>query len=362
MSRVVYIHVGAPKTGTSYLQDRLALNRNELARHDVHYPLGLFASQFQAALDLIDVPWGGVREQARGEWASLVGRVRRQQGTVLISHEILAAATASQVEQAMADLEDSEIHLVYSARDLARQIPAEWQEGTKHGGRVKFARFLTKVQSAPRSNPDLWFWRVQGLPDVLGRWSRGLPPERVHLVTVPRPGAPRDLLWSRFCTVFGIDEAWAPEDSERFNNSIGTAETALLRRLNRRLRKQIDRPAYDTLVRQLVVHETLAGRDAMTMATLPPAMFPWVNEVTEEWVEWVEGSGIDVVGDVDELRPVQPAADRQWVDPDRPNRGDVLDAAMDALVAMTKEAAARPDPNDQITAKIGRAARRLRGQ
>jgi hypothetical protein len=98
------------------------------------------------------------------------------------------------------------------------------------------------------------------------------------------------------------------------------------------------------------------------MATLPPAMFPWVNEVTEEWVEWVEGSGIDVVGDVDELRPVQPAADRQWVDPDRPNRGDVLDAAMDALVAMTKEAAARPDPNDQITAKIGRAARRLRGQ
>jgi hypothetical protein len=35
---------------------------------------------------------------------------------------------------------------------------------------------------------------------------------------------------------------------------------------------------------------------------------------------------------------------------------------MDALVAMTKEAAARPDPNDQITAKIGRAARRLRGQ
>jgi hypothetical protein len=38
MSRVVYLHVGAPKTGTTYLQDRLALNRGDLARHGVHYP------------------------------------------------------------------------------------------------------------------------------------------------------------------------------------------------------------------------------------------------------------------------------------------------------------------------------------
>jgi len=47
MSRVVYLHVGAPKTGTTYLQDRLALNKAELARHGVHYPLQLHASQFR---------------------------------------------------------------------------------------------------------------------------------------------------------------------------------------------------------------------------------------------------------------------------------------------------------------------------
>jgi hypothetical protein len=40
----------------------------------------------------------------------------------------------------------------------------------------------------------------------------------------------------------------------------------------------------------------------------------------------------------------------------------MVDAALDALVAMTLEAASRPDPQDQISAKIGRAARRLRGQ
>ncbi len=363
MTRRVYLHVGAPKTGTTYLQDRLALNRNELGKHDVHYPLGLQASHFRAALDLIDVSWGGQREGARGEWDKLMDRVRRQQGTVIVSHEILAGARPAQVRKAMDDLADSEVHLVYSARDLARQIPAEWQEGIKHNRKRSFARFLTQLQNADRSKPSMWFWRVQGLTDVLPRWGAGLPPERIHLVTVPQSGAPRDLLWHRYCTAFGIDPAWAPEESDRENVSIGTAETAMLRKLNRRLKKAgLPSEDYRRLVRQLAVHETLAHRDGMTRATLPPSAYDWVEEIAEEWIEWVEGSGIDVIGDVADLRPKRPADDAVWQNPDRPRRGDVVDAALDALVAMTLEAASRPNPDEQITAKIGRAARRLRGQ
>jgi hypothetical protein len=363
MSRRVFLHVGAPKTGTTYLQDRLAANRTELAKHDVHYPLGLQASHFKAALDLLDVSWGGQREDARGEWGRLMDRVRRHQGTVIISHEILAGATAAQARQAMADLEGSEVHLVYSARDLARQIPAEWQEGVKHRRRRSFARFLTQVQSARRTKPKLWFWKAQGLPDVLTRWGAGLPPERIHLVTVPQSGAPRDLLWQRYCQAFGIDPAWAPEESDRENVSIGTAETALLRKLNRRLRRAgVANADYRRLVRQIVVHETLAQRKQMTKATLPPAAFGWAGEIAEEWVEWVEGAGIDVIGDLEDLRPVPPPATATWQDPDRPRRADVADAAVDAIVALVQEASNRPDPHDQLTAKLGRAARRLRGQ
>ncbi len=363
MSRVVYLHVGAPKTGTTYLQDRLALNRSELARNQVHYPLGLHASQFRPALDLIDMPWGGQREDVRGEWDNLVGRVRRHNGTVIVSHEILAAAKPGQVRRAMADLEGSEVHLVYSARDLARQIPAEWQEGVKHRRSRSFARFLTEVQEAQRSKPKLWFWRVQGLPDVLGRWSVGLRPEHVHVVTVPQEGAPRDLLWERYCRAFGIDPAWAPEESGQENVSVGTAEAWMLRQLNRRLKRAgLPSDDYRRLVRQLMVHETLATRQNMVKATLPPRAYGWAGEVAEEWIEWVVGSGIDVVGDVEDLRPVAPPADEKWVNPDRPGRAEVLDAALDALVAITMEAASRPDPDEQVAAKLGRVARRLRGQ
>jgi hypothetical protein len=360
MARVVYLHVGAPKTGTTYLQDRLALNRASLGRHGVHYPLGLNSSHFRPALDLLQMPWGGLQEDVDGEWDALAGRVRRSSGTALVSHEILAAAKPGQVKRAMTGLAGSEVHLVYSARDLARQIPAEWQEAVKHQRKIGFGGFLKRVQTEKRSRPTLWFWRVQSLPDVLTRWSRGLPPERVHLVTVPPPGAPRDLLWQRYCRAFGLDPAWAPEESERENVSIGAAEALLIRRLNRRLRRAgFPSEAYRRLIREVVVHQTLAQRPGMTKVTLPPTAYPWATEVAEEWIEWVQGSGIDVVGDVADLRPVPPPADQGWSDPDRPRRPEMIDAAMDALVALAMEAAGRPDPNQQLGAKVARAARRL---
>jgi len=361
MSRVVYLHVGAPKTGTTYLQDRLALNKASLARHLVHYPLSLHASQFRPALDVLDMPWGGLQEDVAGEWDTLAARIRRLDGTVVISHEILAAAQPQQIERVMAGLAGSEVHLVYSARDLARQIPAEWQEGVKHQRKIGFNAFLRQVQNANRLQPGRWFWRVQSLPDVLSRWTSGLPPERVHLVTVPQAGAPRDLLWHRYCEAFGIDPAWAPRESQRENVSIGAAEAFLLRRLNRRLRQAgLPSEEYRRLIREAVVHQTMAKRPEMTKVTLPPAAFPWADEVAGEWIEWVQGAGIQVVGDLADLRPVRPPADRKWVNPDRPRRAEMVDAAVDAMVALALEAAKRPDPEERLPARIGRAARRLR--
>lgn len=362
MADVVYLHVGAPKTGTTFLQDRLYANRAALAGHGIHYPVGLHADMFGAALDLIDRPWGRQRDSVRGEWESLAGRVRRASGTAVVSHEILAGATAEQVTRATQGLGDVELHIVYSARDLARQIPAEWQESVKHRNTQRFRRFLRGVQEADRRDSALWFWRAQGLPDVLTRWSSGLPPEQVHLVTVPQAGAAHDELWSRYCRAFGFDPALAPAEAGRANSSIGIDEIAMLRELNRRLRKAgLESAAYRKIVRQIVVHETLADRERMRKVELPPHARDWADRIAEEWVEWVEGSGIDVIGDVDDLRPVFSEGDH-WVNPDQPRPRRVADAAMDALVAVVLETAERPDLEQTPVARIGRVARRLRGQ
>jgi hypothetical protein len=363
MADVVYLHVGAPKTGTTYLQDRLYANRTLLAEHGIHYPVGVRGDMFGAAIDLIDKKWGGQREGFRGEWDNLMGRVRRASGTAIVSHEILAGATAAQVARAMSDVAEAEVHLVYSARDIARQVPAEWQESVKHRYKRSFKRYLREVQSEERRDSSLWFWRAQGLPDVLNRWAVGLPPERVHLVTVPQAGAAEDELWLRYCRALGIDPALAPQDAGRANPSIGIDETALVRELNRRLRQaKLDNASYRHIVRQLVVHETLAERPGMRRVTLPPAARPWAEEVAEEWLAWVEGAGIDVVGDVDDLRPRFPDDETAWQNPDRPRPRRVADAALDALVALVVETAERPDPDQSAVARISRAARRLRGQ
>ena len=87
MSRVVYLHVGAPKTGTTYLQDRLMLNQSSLAEHGVTIPTknrfvdaDLF--HFRAALDLLGQDWGGLPGHAVGAWDTMVKRVRRASGAV----------------------------------------------------------------------------------------------------------------------------------------------------------------------------------------------------------------------------------------------------------------------------------------
>ena len=132
MADRVILHVGAPKTGTSYLQDRLFHNPEVLATQGILYPADRADAQFLAALDLMRLPWGGLEREAHGAWERLATEVRDWPGTALISHEILATASRAAVARALSSLghPDVEVHVVLSVRDLVRQIPAEWHPFT----------------------------------------------------------------------------------------------------------------------------------------------------------------------------------------------------------------------------------------
>jgi len=379
MTRRVYLHIGAPKTGTTYVQDRLGLNAASLADHGIHFPSrsplvspALF--QFRAALDLLGQDWGGEPGHAVGNWDALVKRVRRKSGSVVISHEILAPARAEIVARAMADLEGSEVHVVYSARDLGRAVPAAWQESIKQGRKWTYRKFLRNIRL---EKP--WFYRALDLPTVLGTWGAGLPPERIHVVTVPHrpdpgPGKPRksrssvpvqtsgDPLWLRFCEVFGIDPAWAPRDSDRTNQSLGVAETQVIRHLNRRLERATRREAtYDALIRQMLAQDRFVDRTSAPVR-LPPSDYDWAEEVAERWIHYLKQSGVHVVGDYDDLRPIRPPENARWHNPDRVPPRQRLRVSLDALAAMTREAAARPAPDQRFTHRMRQRAERMRRQ
>ncbi len=346
--RRVLIHVGTPKTGTSHLQDVLFRNAEVLREHGISYPAERFDAHFLAALDLMKLTWGGLELEAVGAWDRLAEQVREWPGTSIISHEILATASRMQVDRALTSLagedgQDAEVHLILSVRDLVRQIPAEWQENVKHRSTISYAKFLDQITDPAReSRIGSWFWGVQEIPDIINRWGASVPPERIHLVTVPAPGAPRDELWRRFSQAFGLDGLDLDLTPERANPSLGVAETALLRRINREVVKTVDPADYRPLVRELLAHQTLSRRAGSPRLTLPPHLHTWAGELSATWVEEIERRGYDVVGDLGDLlgAPLGSAEEQAaWADPDHPDDTLVSRAAVDAISALLTETA-----------------------
>ena len=206
--------------------------------------------------------------------------MRDHRHTSIISHEILATASRSQVGRALTSLghdDGAEIHVVLSVRDLVRQIPAEWQENVKHRSGIAYGAFLDQIRDPEReSRIATWFWGVQEIPDILDRWGHDLPPERIHLVTVPPAGGAPELLWKRFSQVFGLDGLDLDLEPERANPSLGVPETALIRRINRAANRDLAPADYRPLVRELLAHQTLSRRRGSPRLALPPDAYPWV--------------------------------------------------------------------------------------
>lgn len=349
MKRVL-LHVGTPKTGTSYLQDVLFKNRDLLVEHGIHYPADRFDDHFLAALDLMRMPWGGLEHEAIGRWDALAERVRAildeptpegaepRDTTVIISHEILATASRSQAGRALASLghgAGTEIHLILSVRDLVRQIPAEWQENIKHRSSLKYERFLELIQDPERdSRIGSWFWGVQEIPDILYRWGADLPPEHIHLVTVPPSGSPRELLWDRFSEAFGLDGVNLEREGERANPSLGVPETYLIRKINKTAVDVVAPADYRPLVRELLAHRTLSQRTDSPRLALPPLVHDWVHELEISYVEEIKARGYHVIGDLADLIGT-PAG--EYTDPDNPDFALVTRAALDAIRALLVE-------------------------
>lgn len=353
VGRRVFVHVGSPKTGTTGVQDTLWRNRGVLADHGVHYPADRFDEHFLAALDLQQLKWGGLERQAAGALQRLVERANAVTGTVIISSEVFAAASAEQAQRMLGAL-DGEVHVVLSARDLARQVPAEWQELVKHRHRLTYGDFLADLASdRPARRATRWFWSVQHWPDVLERWGATLPSERVHVVTVPPAGADHELLTNRFWDLFGIHPAWLTEASPRANAGLDAAAVTALRRLNERLRTdKLASEHFRPLVREAIVHAGMGGRPGKPSVTLPPDLAPVLVRLTDEWLARLRERAYDVVGNLDELVPRRDEA--PWCDPDLVPSQALLEATEVMLDLAIQAAADRYDQRDRFAEEMER--------
>ena len=337
MSRTVYLHVGIAKTGTTYLQRTLFANRRLLERHGTRYPGPEPAAHFFGSLDLRGATFQGhVYDRVEGAWGRLVEQADTFGGNTLISHETLAHANVEQIERAVTSFSTADVRVVITSRDLARQIPAVWQEKVKNRGEVGFDEFLSQISVGWRrkNRPRGGFWRAQDVAALVQRWGEAVGMDQVRLVTVPPVGADRTELWRRFARATDLpdlDYTFATGE----NPSLGVAEAELLRRLNPLLKDSLDWPQYEARIKRRLAETVLGPLDLQGRLRLPPRYRAEVVAITRASIDFLADSGVTVVGDLRDLEPSPgEEAGRQ---PDELDDAELLDAALQVVAVLASQ-------------------------
>lgn len=308
--RRVYLHVGMPTCDTAFLQAALTANRKALEEAGFLFSAGGGEKQMlRAALDVRGnhKAWGRKRSDVEGTWDRLCRKARRHEGTTVISHELLAAATPRQIASAQSMLTGLDVHVVVTARDLGRQLTAAWQDGVTHGRTADFETFRGRVMSDSREHEDAQqFWAAQDLPGVLSRWASRLPAENVHVVCHPPQSADATQLWCRFADVIGFDpDAFDPSGPPSASSSLGAVQIDLLRQVNAALDGRLVQQHYYGVVHQYFTKGLLAQHRS-NGPELPLDLYDDLTAIGERWVKEIDSAGYTVHGDLTELIPTPP--------------------------------------------------------
>jgi hypothetical protein len=318
--RRVLLHVGLPKTGTTYLQQVLWGNRDRLRADGVLLPGFGHREHLWAALDLQERPRLAKRHRdAPGAWRRLVEQAAAHPGDVLLTHEFLCGASAEQASRAIADFPDAEVHLVVTARDAASVVAAGWQESVKNGSTVDLDAVMA---GKPAGGPE-FSMRTWDLAGVLERWTPDLPSERVHVLVMPGPGEPRDLHWRHFAEVLGIDPDAYDAPADAVNPALGIVQIETLRLVNKHL------PPYSAQERGVWIRgylaEDLLARQPRERGGLPARHRERFAELDRAATSLITERGFHVLGDLSALGADQRAASGR--EPDTVTAEELLESA-----------------------------------
>jgi hypothetical protein len=328
----VYLHVGLPKTATTYLQTIMWSERDRMRTEGVLLPGNERRDHLWSSRIVRDDPrqenWP---ERQRTAWQRLRDEITEWPGTSVVSHEFFAAASAEQAARTHGELAPAEVHLVVTAREPLGLFTASWQEALKNRYRGTLDDYPGPVSEKPTA---IWNWRTLDLRLVLERWTAELPADRVHVLPLPGRSAPRDLVWQRFATLLGLDPAGYDTSVAFPNTSMGIAEAETLRRVNEHLAERdllassLDR---GTIIRTYLADERLVPRKGERFWP-SPAQVEDCRRRGEEAIAYVADRGFDVVGELTELRVPAELPDRRTAD--SVTDAEVADIATDLVAQL----------------------------
>lgn len=313
---MIYLHIGAMKTGTTYLQQVMTLNKQRLADAGFLFPGERWAEQSRAARDILGSSSKdhAARAQVAGSWSRLADQMLTHDGKASIfSMEFLSFANREQAQRLLDSLAGADVHVILTVRDAAAGIPAQWQTSCRNGGTVPWPRFVGGVRrtlnskTVPKGRAARVFQRTQGIVRMLDVWEPLVGSTRLHVITVPPRGSDPRLLWERFAQVVGVAPDVCPENPGSSNPSLGHASTELMRLVNLEL-TDVPRRDYEMVVRgslRVILGERAHLESPVTLNRKGRALAArWNRRVRSA----IKDSGAQLVGSLDDLpvrRPPQ---------------------------------------------------------
>lgn len=360
MAKRVFLHIGAPKSGTTYLQTVLWANRDVLRERGVLIP---GQRPFDHNRASVAVRNGHLDRRDGGVWRSFVEQSRGWHGDVLISHEWFVAANPARAKAALESLEGQTVHVVFTARDFVQQVPAGWQESLKLG----FGWSLEEFVQALDTDRSRWTWRALDPAVGLPPWTVGVPHDQVHVVTVPSLTGDQALLWRRFAQACAFDPEGCDTSPAQANESLGAEAARWLQRIGPSLRQAVEvgkgdwRVQYDWL-RNTVAHDVLVPLGGSRIA-VPEELAATLRQRGRATADALVAAGYDLVGELSDLTDGHPK-------PGSRTPGEIADAELlppaealtVALLRRLKEASERADRAERALAarSPAHAARRAR--
>lgn len=296
----IYLHIGPMKTGTSYLQQTLSDNQAVLRTHGVLVPgRSPRADHVRAVRDVTGLDGQEDADRFTGAWASLREEMFAFTGKAsVVSQEFLSFARRPRARAIVQSLAPATVHVVLTVRDASRVVPASWATSTRNRNTASWPEHLAAVGGSGGAARRRAL-RALDVPRMLQSWGEQVPPEQLHVVTVPPPGAPDGLLWERFATVLGATSAPVDLTGATRRESYGYTSADLMRRINEHL-QDLPRPAYHRSKRWLL-DEVLDKRTGEPKVPLSTALIELAAQWNARTVTAVRESRARVVGDLADL-------------------------------------------------------------
>ncbi len=346
-------YIGAPKTGTTAIQQAAALHRERLAANHVYYPgdqpnhrRPIYAALGRPERPVL-LPSGAEKMEvpAKEEWQRFIADINAKNfDRTLISHETASTATDAEARNFIRDIGPDRTHVIITLRPLANLLTARWVELLKEGETESFEDWLKLVDADGHQRLPAVMYQYLNMGELVTRWADAAGPNNVTVVVVDKKN--KEVLTDTFERLLGLPArtlTGSVTAGDKTNRSLSMQEAELFRRVNARLTgsDRIPRKLYLDFIRSGAVGRILGVRSPRPdepRVELPVDAIDTTVAKGREYADQIRRSGVRIVGDIDRLAAVPDRPDHALASSDHVDYSIAVEAIVGvALAAATRE-------------------------